>query len=118
MSDPRNLYSVDQWNVNFHEPTLVGPNRWAIGEEIITAPDDSYLLAEIHRAMDRVAKLEAIRQARTDVDTCVVFDRADELCQEFYGVTLDTFDRNGGKIHTRALFLMAQRELAREEASR
>lgn len=114
MSEPKTIYNVDQWNVEFFHPVLVGPNRWAVGEATVTAKDEESIRAEIQGLLDQVAHLEAVRQAMSDVDTCLVYDRAAELCQALYGVPLTTFDRNGGKIHTKALFLMAQRELERE----
>lgn len=115
MSEPKVLYSVDQWNVDAcHRPLLVGPNRWAVGEETYSPKDADDVVAEIGKTLARVAKLEAVRQAMEDVDTCVVYDRADEICRAIYGVDLPTFDRNGGKVYVKALFLMAQRELERE----
>lgn len=115
LTDP--VFIIMEGDVQAVEPVLVGSERWEVGGYVIKYEGDEWAALEIRKALAQAARIEALRRAQATLDHCLIVQRADEICQEVYGVPLAQTS-NLGHVHMKALFLMAQREITREGEGR
>ena len=113
---PTSIHSVTDADVDEHTPFLVGAGKWECATgATYTYKDDEWAEQEIAAALRKVAQLEAIRRARTEMDLIAVVDQAEYLCRLMYGQDLPAFEEHAGQKFVRGLYRAAQALVAKDQ---